>query len=211
MIALLPLIALAAPTPAPTSLDAAPLTSWIEPIATPLSSMTAAAPVQDFPELEYTYVEVNYVWLDSDDLDESIDGWEATGSLELPLNFFAQLTYSQLFGDADLDTYRLGAGWHFGFTQRFDAYGILSFAHAEVDGSGFDEEDDALAGEVGLRAMLTSNLEVNGRLLWPDVEESDTTVGVGARYYFLNRFSVGGRVESADSDPTFAVGVRFEL
>src|SRR5215213_3905299 len=30
----------------------------------------------DFPALEYTYIEGNYVWRDSDALDDKLNGWE---------------------------------------------------------------------------------------------------------------------------------------
>ena len=55
------------------------------------------------------------------------------------------------------------------------------------------------------------DLELNGSLEWADVEKSRTGFGVGARYYFINRFSVGGRAEFSDSDTTLTAGVRLEL
>ncbi len=200
MIALLPLLALADPS------------SMVpETYSAPTYPTLALAPARDVPEMEYTYIELNYIWTDNEEVDETLDGGELTGSLELPLNFFAQLTVSRQSDDADLDTYRIGAGYHLPIGSRLDAFGIVSYAHAEVDGSSNDFDDSGTAGELGLRFLLRPKLELNGSAEWVDVEEDDFGIGVGARFYLIDRFSLGGRVESLDDDLTFAVGARFEL
>ncbi|MBI5364724.1 MAG: outer membrane beta-barrel protein [Planctomycetes bacterium] len=168
-------------------------------------------PSDDVPEMEYTYVEANFLWTDSDDIDETLTGGEFTGSLELPLNFFAQLTLSRQSDDADLDTFRLGAGYHLPLGSRFDAYGLLSLAHLEVDGTANDFDDDGLAAEIGVRLLLTPKLEVNGKVEWADVGDENYGVGIGARYYLMDSISLGGRVEAVDGDESIALGLRLEL
>lgn len=171
----------------------------------------APVPSDDTPEMEYTYIELNYLWTDSHDLDDSIDGAELTGSLELPLNFFGQLTVTrQSAGGTDVDTYRLGAGYHLPLGSRIDAYGILSYVHAEVD-VGENIKDDGAAAELGLRFLLLPNLEVNGAAKWIDVNEDDYGVALGARWYLMDRLSFGGRYETIDNDDTVALGARFEF
>jgi hypothetical protein len=181
--------------------------------ALPPSSAPVLAPVleQDLPEMEYTYIEANYLWTDSDALDDDVDGFELTGSLELPLNFFGQITASHQSADADLDAYRIGAGYHLPLGSRIDAYGLLSFAHVEADNSGNDFDDDGVAGELGVRMMVTHKIEVNGRAQWVNVDDDQYGVGVGARYYLMSALSVGGRVDFLDEDESFAVGLRLEL
>lgn len=169
------------------------------------------APSDDMPEMEYTYIEANALWTDSDAADETLGGVELIGSLELPMNFFAQVTVAHQDNSADLDTFRLGAGYHLPLTSRFDAYGILSFAHAELDGTGIDSKDDGLAGELGLRMLLTPKIELNGRATWVDLGDSDYGVGFGARYYLTDSISLGGRIETLDSDESFAAGLRIEF
>ena len=61
-----------------------PAYAWLA----PASALDSA----DKPGFSYTYVEGNYVLLDSDAADDNLDGFELTGSLELPLNFFVQAT-----------------------------------------------------------------------------------------------------------------------
>ena len=198
--------ALLSPGPEPAATPSPALPAAVEPLAP-----AAFAPAADFPEMEYTYAEANYVWTDSDLVDDEIDGWEATGSLELPLNFFLQATYRDQSGDADLSTTRVGAGWHFGFTSRLDAYGLLAYERLEVDSSDDDDTDDGVAGELGLRLLLTDSLEVNARTMWADVGDSDAGIGVGARFYFTDRLSVGARIDAVGDDEVLAAGLRFEL
>jgi hypothetical protein len=195
---------LAVAVPSPTVLD-------VDSEVTHEALTLAPAPVEDVPEMEYTYIEANYLWTDSDTLDETVDGVEVTGSLELPLNLFAQLTASRQSGDVDLDQYRLGIGYHLSIGSRIDAYGILSAAHAETDGSDDDFDDDGIAGEVGVRMLLTPRIEVNGSAEWADVDESDYGVGVGGRFYLIDMLSLGARAEFLDSGDSYTVGVRFEL
>jgi hypothetical protein len=178
------------------------------------SALTTYSPAprpDDFPEMEYTYVEANYLVRDSDAANETLDGWELTGSFELPANIFLQATVNKLSGDADLTGYRVGAGWHFGFTSRFDAYGILSYDNLKLDGSGNDFSDDSVAAEVGLRVLLTRSIEVNGRGQWTDTGDGDPSFGVGGRFYFSGALSAGLRVDTTGNDTIVAGGLRFEL
>jgi hypothetical protein len=184
-----------------------------DPVAGSPAFRTAAAPVvdDDVPEMEYTYIEANYLWTDSDDADDTLGGWELVGSLELPLNFFGQISVSQQSDDADLEQYRIGAGYHLPLGARLDAFGILSFAHTEVDDSGNDFDDEGVAAELGGRFLVNPKLEVNGSVEWMDVEESETGVGFGARWYFIDALSLGGRIERVDTDESFSVGLRLEI
>jgi len=200
MICLLPLLMSSAITPAPS-------VSLPEPS---LAGLTLA-PVEDAPEMEYTYIEANFLWTDSDGLGEELTGGEITGSLELPLNLFVQLTGSQLSDSTDVDQYRLGVGWHFGLIPRLDAYGIASYAETEIDGSGGSFDDEGWVFELGLRFLLTDSLEVNGSMEWVDLDESDVGGSLGVRYYIIDALSLGARVETLDSDETISVGARFEL
>jgi hypothetical protein len=176
-----------------------------------LSSAPAVAAPEDFPELEYTYAEASYVSLDSDALNETLDGWDLTGSFELPMNFFLQGSARKFSGDTDLTQYRLGAGWHFGLLGRLDAYGILSYQHVEVDSPGGDSNEDAAAAELGLRFSLMRNLELNARGQWADMGDRDVGYGAGARFYMTERFSIGAYYDQLGDDQLLTAGVRVEL
>jgi hypothetical protein len=183
--------------------------------STALEPSLAAAPFatslpqDDKPGFSYTYVEGNYTWLDSDAAHDTLNGLELTGSLELPLNFFVQLTSSTLNGDADLDELRLGAGWHFSLGDTLDAYGLLSYVDQKFD-SGVSDED-GITGDAGVRLMLTPKIEVGGYGEWANIDDSEVGLGATARYYLTSRLSLGTRVLLIDSGNLWAAGLRFQF
>lgn len=179
--------------------------------APPLFAAFAPSAPEEFPEFEYTYIEASYLWLDSDTLDDELNGWDLTGSFELPANFFLQATVRQQSSDADVNKYSVGAGWHFGLLGRLDTYGVLSYQHIEVDGSASDFDEDGVGAELGLRFSLTRRIELNGRFLWTDIDESDSGGGLGARFYFTERLSAGAYYDKFGSDDQVTAGLRFEL
>ena len=184
----------------------------LAPVSEPVPFPSWSAPASDdFPPLEYTYVEANYVRRDSDLANETLDGWDLTGSLELPMNFFLQATGHSLSGDTDLSGYRIGAGWHFGLMSRLDAYAILGYEHLKLSGSGNDDSEDSASGEIGARLMITHRIEANARLLWADLGDNDKGAGLGARFYIIPRFSVGARYDRLGDDDVISAGLRFEL
>ena len=170
---------------------------------------TAAAADGERPGFSYTYIEANYTRMDPDAADDHLDGWELTGSLGLPLGFFVQLTDSQLNGAADLNMYRLGAGWHFALGSTIDAYGILSYVGQNFD-SGVSDED-GVAGDLGVKFALTPKIELNGYGEWADVSESTVGLGLGARYFLTDRLSIGLRGLFIDTGDEYAAGLRFQF
>ncbi len=178
----------------------------------PAPLFTTLAPIADGPELEYTYVEANYIWTDPDVGDEKLDGAELVGSLELPLNFFGQITASTQSDETDVEVYRIGAGWHFGLIPRLDLYAILSYLHVEADNASFDSKEDGIQGDLGVRFLLTDRIELNARGIWQDIDdEDDVGFGVGARFYLIDRLSLGARVDIIDESETYAAGLRFDF
>ena len=163
----------------------------------------------DRPGFSYTYAELNYILLDSDAADDNINGGELAGSLELPLNLFIQAGVSTLSGDADLEEYRLGAGWHFGLGQLIDAFGILSFVDHNYD-SGISDESGVTA-DAGVRFALTPKIELTGYGEWADVEDSEVGLGLGGRFYLTERLSLGLRTLIIDSGNEWVGGVRFQF
>ena len=180
----------------------------------PATSVSMPASAQDedgASELSFSYVELNYMITDSDQADDTLGGLELLGSLELPLNFFAQASISRQSDDADLDQYRLGAGYHLPIGDKVMAYGLLSYARTEVDDTGDDFDDNGVAGEVGARVLASPKLEMNGAAKWVNVDDNDFGLSIGARWYFTEAVSVGGRIDSIEGEDTFAVGARFQF
>lgn len=171
-----------------------------------------AVPLEDDkPSFSYTFVEANYLWTDLDAIDESLDGWEVRASLELFLNFFVQGSYAQVKDQEDLHLYRVGLGWHFDLGNTLDVYGIVSAAGVELEDSVNNFDEDGLAAEAGARFLLTDKLELNGRGLWEDIEDSEVGAGLGARWYLTHALSIGVNADSIDSTETYAAGIRFQF
>lgn len=202
MTALIALLALSTYAPATSPLEYSPAPALLAP---------AAAEDGKKSSFSYSYVEANYLWTDLDAIDDSLDGWEVRLSFELPLNFFLQGAYSELAGDADLSQYRLGAGWHMPLGDVFDVYGILSVTGAELEEDAFDTDEDGIAAEVGGRFLLGDRIELNGRGLWVDLEDSEAGLGVGGRFYFTPALSAGLNVDYLDNSESYTAGLRFQF
>jgi hypothetical protein len=187
----------------------------LEPLVPVASAFEPTPMVQDTQRagFSYTYIEANYVWLDSDDLDDSIDGFELEASFEIMLNIFLQASYSKLEGDADVDYYKVGAGWHFPICDTLDLYGVASWAGREFDIEDFegDNDDNGPALAAGARFWLTPKLEINGEAEWTDIEDSEAAINAGARWYFVHNFSLGANVRFGEDDETVAAGLRFSF
>src|SRR5262245_45641409 len=84
-------------------------------------SSVSTPPPPALPEsgFGYSYIELNYLRTDSDDADDTVDGLELIGSLELPMHFFGQLGISRQEADADLDLFHLGVGYYLPITEQF--------------------------------------------------------------------------------------------
>ena len=179
--------------------------------ATSVSMLASQEDQRGTSELSFSYVELNYLITDSDDADDTLGGLELLGSLELPLNFYCQASISRQSDDADLDQYRIGAGYHLPIGDVVMAYGLLSYARTEVDDTGDDFDDNGGAGELGARMLASPKLELNGAAKWVNVDENDFGLGIGARWYFTQAVSVGGRIDSIEGEDSLAFGARFQF
>jgi len=198
MTALIALLALSTYAPPANPFE---MTRAIEP-----APVLAAADEPKRGAFSYSYIEANYKWTDIDGFGDSLDGWEARVSFELPLNIFLQASYGQLSGDVDIDEWRFGAGWHIALGDTFDLYGILSATGTDIE----NENDDGLAAEVGGRVML-QKIELNARVLWVDIDDSDSGAGVGGRFYFNPKVSFGLNADVTGDATTYTAGLRFQF
>ncbi|TAH38175.1 MAG: hypothetical protein EYC70_06015 [Planctomycetota bacterium] len=174
---------------------------------------TAVAPPQETkPAFSYSYVELGYLLLDSDGLDETVQGWRATGSFDFLFGSFLQATYTDASDSGeDYNEARLGVGYHLTLSSSLDLFGIASYARQDLDGSNVDDVDGGGALVAGARYLLTSRIELNGQLEWVNLDESDGGAGVGARYYLTDYISFGANVRFLDNDEELLLGVRLQF
>jgi hypothetical protein len=171
--------------------------------------------------LSYSYADLAYVSTDIDRFDEDVDGFALRGSIEVVDKLFVFANYADqgttVFGnDLDVETYAIGVGYAWPVGQALDLYGKVGYVSAEADVGGFgNADDDGYSLGVGLRgrAITIDQLELEGSLNYVDLSDSgdDTTLGLGARWYFTKQFAVGVEGEFGDDANTYGVGVRWDF
>jgi opacity protein-like surface antigen len=161
----------------------------------------AAAPAWDF-------VQGSYVITDFDESDFSYepDGFAFSASKLLTDDVFVTGEYSML------DMLTLGLGYRYALSQRTDLFGIVSYEDVELSGSGQSADEDGFGLQAGVRSMILDNLELRGAIKYIDLDEDDdTSVLVGADYFFSPMFAVGVSYETSDDLSTFGFNARYNF
>lgn len=181
-------------------------------IAIVLASLPFAAAADGF---DYTFVEAGYVEseLDVGAGDVDGDGLGLRGSLALndTLHLFAEYASQDMDFDIDSTSWNIGAGAHWGLDKNLDFVAEAAWVKAEVDTPLGSADDDGLGVGAGLRFRATDKVELDGMIRYVDLDESDTSLAVGGRYYFTTAFALGGGFVFNDDDSGFHIGVRAEF
>jgi hypothetical protein len=167
----------------------------------------------------YSYLDAAYVNTDIDRFDEDVDGFALRGSYELTDNVFVFAGYADqgtsVAGfDIDLQTYNLGLGYAWPLGKDLDVYGKLGYVSAEADVQGLgDADDDGYSLAVGLRGRAIEQLELEGAVSYVDLSDSgdDTSLDLGARWYFTPQFAFGVEGSFGDDASTYGLGVRWNF
>lgn len=175
-----------------------------------------ALPVAAFADgFDYTYVEAGIVntKIDVGPFDVDGDGLGVNGSFALTDNVHLIAGYSDQHYDFSLDgsVLTLGGGFNTPINTDLDFVAQLSYYDVEV-GSGFGSADDTGLGiGAGIRARPGADLELDAGLTYVDLDESDTVLNVGVRYYFSKTFAIAGGLSDNDSGLSWSIGVRAEF
>lgn len=166
--------------------------------------------------LDYTYVEAAYVDTERDagPFDVDGDGLALKGSLSITDTVFVFADYNSYDYDFGLDAtgYELGAGMRWGLKPELDLTADVAYVHAEVDlPGGGDFDDDGLGLGVGLRSRVHDQIEVQGGIRYVDLDDSDTFLTLGGRYYFTETVAVGLGLELNDDDTSWRLSIRAEF
>ena len=168
--------------------------------------------------LSYNFIQLGYQKADLDDdlagISVDGDGYGISGSFEVGENFFIGAGYSALDFDfgVDLDQLSIGGGYHMSLSDRSDFYATLSYIRAEASVSGFGSvDDDGYGVSVGIRGLLSDNVELNGSIAYSDLGDGadGTAFGAGALYSFTENFALGFDVSVDDDVTMYGVGARF--
>jgi len=188
-------------------------------ITTALALAAAMLPLMaQADNLSYSYVDFAYINTELDDFDEEIDGFALRGSVEITEQAFVFGSYvdqsTSVFGeDLDVRCYGVGLGYAWPVSDTADFYGKVGYVETEAEFAGFSADDDGFSLGVGLRGRVAEQFELEGAVTYIDLSESgdDTVLGLGARWYFTDVFSLGVELETDDDATTYGVGGRFNF
>lgn len=158
--------------------------------------LMAATPAM--ADISYNYVDlsVQRIELDVPGADVDGDGIAIGGSFEIAEDWFVQAGYGTADFDfgVDLDQFALGLGYRSAISQTSDVFATVSYLRADVSASGFGSaDDDGFGISVGVRAMLTDVLELNGSIGYVDLDQGGdgTSISAGGLYSFTDTFALG--------------------
>lgn len=183
-------------------------------LAGALALLLAATALGQTPS--YNFVEGGYQRVDLDgdfgaDLDG--DGFRIGASYETATHWhvFGSFASTGLDFDIDLDTLTLGGGYHADISPISSFYANLAFIDADVGASGIGSASESGYGiKVGLRSMVSDELELEGYIGYVDLGGGADGTGIGgsALYHFGGNFAAGLTIDLEEDATAYALGVR---
>jgi hypothetical protein len=165
-------------------------------------------------QFNYTYVQIGYDELDFDvgPFDVDGDGLTLSGSYEINDDWHVYASFGNFDldpGNADIDTWTLGAGYVFPLKEDIDIYGRVLYIDQSADTSSLDE--DGLGLQARIRARVTDELELEGGIQYTDVVDTDTSLQAAARYNFSENFSAGITLTFAGDTDGLGINARYSF
>ena len=178
-------------------------------VAAAVHSATAQADA-----LDYSFVGLQYVSAEIDEVDIDGDGYGVEGSFSLNDNYHIFASYGDLDYDYDVSStsYDFGLGYSRALTRDMDLVATVSYVSAEVKQETLGSyDDDGYGLGLGIRAMVSEKFELSGGLNYIDLSDSgsDTVVSVGAGFDVTRNIQVGAGISSSDDGTGYNLGVRF--
>jgi hypothetical protein len=138
-------------------------------------------------------------------------------SFELPYKLFLFGGYSwqtaNAYGDSlDVQAWDAGLGWAWSATENLDLYGKAAYVGGKADYYGFSADDDGYSLALGVRGAIADRFELEGSVTYADLSTggSDTTFGVGARWFFTQHFALGLEGGFSSDATSWGVGFRWD-
>lgn len=194
-----------------------------------LPALALAAPTGVANGLRYNNVELAYTFGEFDDFDDlDFDGARLSGSWLLQENLFITGTYASAESDSalweaggfvfpgklEVSELNVGLGIRHPLAPSVDLTGTVGLAWQELELAGASEDDTSLLLRIGLRAMLTPQLELSGGAAYTDLlDESGFTFDANAAFYFAEQWALVGGVTLYEAmDGTFwNIGARYSF
>jgi len=185
-----------------------------------LSAIPGAALATD---LNYDYLEVDYVTVDVDDFDEDFDGWSVNGSFLVAEQVFVFGGYADISTDRiggfklSSEGFTLGLGYRYELSRQTDLNFAAAFERvkADADLAGFGSESVSENGyslAVGLRTLVSPQLELAVGAVYADIGDDDDTTATAAALFHVTEVVALTLNLSLGSDATgYAGGVRVKF
>ena len=162
---------------------------------------------QQTPALDYSYLELRFVDVDS----SGGDGIGFYGSYDFGNHWLlvGGVTSLDFNNNVDSTAVELGVGYVWRYSNDFDLMSTLRFVSAEIDNPIQSVDDTGLAFSAGVRGLLTPKFEIRGSVNHITVGNSDTYLELAGDYYFSQRFAAGLSLEFAGDNDVITVGGRW--
>jgi opacity protein-like surface antigen len=164
---------------------------------------------------DYTFVEAGIVntEIDVGPFDVDGDGFGVTGSYALTESLHLIGGYSDQDYDFGLDghVFNVGGGFNTPLNPDLDFVAQLSYYDVEAASAFGNADDDGLGIGAGIRARPGTSVELDAGITYVDLDDSDTVLNVGVRYYFSDTFAIAGGLADDDSGLSWSIGVRAEF
>jgi hypothetical protein len=159
--------------------------------------------------LPYDYVFANYAMTELDSGGVELGGSIEVASR---IHVFGSYQDWEVDDDFDRTAFNVGGGYHWTLSPRTDFVAKLAYASTELDlstqASDLDEEGLIISGEI--RSWVGERLELSGELFLDDsLDDLETVVELGAQFHRKNTRSFGGRLRIDEDDTTLLLGARF--
>lgn len=185
------------------------LSSRVSTLVALVTLPAGGALAQGFGPLPYDYV---YAGLAATELDSIGLEIGVSFEVADQVIVFGGLENLELGNNVDRDTLRVGGGYRWPVRPNMDFIAKLAYADNEIDLPGraqFDDDGLILSGE--LRGWISQRLELSGELLLDDSigSDIDTALEFGAQQHRRGNLSLGGRIRIDEDDTTLLLGARF--
>jgi len=154
----------------------------------------------------YNYVELGYAAITDFEVD---GGVVVSGSYDIKTNINligeAFVSTSSDSGNVDIDSYRLGVGYHMPLSHQSDVLAEIGLfnvsAEASSRGITVNRDDSGYQFSAGIRHKLSEKVELQGRINYKNSDDiSERNYVAGARYYFKPNLSVSADFNTGADD-----------
>ncbi len=164
---------------------------------------------------DWNYLQASYAEMNVDNAPEvNFNGYAVGGSGLIGDTFFIIGKYSAVNDsgyDQKYNQLNIGLGARYGLNETTDFYGIFALENTNFDLGLDNGTEDGYSAKIGIRSMITDDLDVNAAIGTVNSTGSETLFEVDAFYSITEEFSVGFEYGTVGDFTTYAATVRYEF